>query len=69
MYDRKWAEKNLSPYKSINEFVHLGLKKTTICNRYHFLPQLSFIIEARVISVNFINRYEHLKEGWDQLVN
>ena len=68
--DRKWASRHLSKYESFADFVRNGLRDPKISSHVHFRDQASFICnEQDEIVVNFVGRFENLKEDFDQIAS
>ena len=68
--DREWSKKNISHFKSFEDFVTRGLSNDNILNWVHFVPQLNFIrdIDGH-INVDFVGKYENLKEDFEYVCN
>ena len=63
--DKKWAEKNLSPYADFDAFVKGWVNKKNIRSGLHFRPQCGFIcLEKNRPGMDFIGYYENLESDF-----
>jgi hypothetical protein len=59
--DRRWAERNLSPYADFDAFVKGWVNRKNIRSGLHFRPQCGFIcLEKNRPALDFIGYYENL---------
>jgi hypothetical protein len=66
--DRLWSEANLSRFASFDEFVRRWVTPKNVRSHFHFRPQFEFVEGAPgVPAVDFIGRFERLREDYDQL--
>lgn len=61
--DKKWAELELSPYESFNDFLIRGLSKSTIQEWKHFRPQSEFLFlpGKKKMQVDYLGFFESLQ--------
>jgi hypothetical protein len=60
--DKRWSEKNLSPYDDFDAFMKGWVNKNNVRAALHFRPQCSFIcLEKNRPGLDFIGYYENLE--------
>lgn len=66
-----WAEKNLSSYKSFNDFVMKWVERKNINTIIHFKPQYKFITTPEILEpkVDFIGFYENIEKDYEYICN
>jgi hypothetical protein len=63
--DKKWSDKNLSPYADFDAFVRNGIQRKEIRAFPHFRPQSDFICLSRgKPGVDFLGYFENLEEDF-----
>lgn len=66
--DKKWSDKNLSPYPDFDAFVRRGLQEKKIRAFPHFRPQCDYICLAKNRpGVDFIGYFENLDEDFSYI--
>lgn len=64
--DKRWAERNLTPYAGFDAFVKGWVNRTNIWKGLHFRPQGSFIcLEKNRPGLDFIGYLENLEADFD----
>jgi len=62
--DKKWSNKYLSKYDSINDFVINGLRRKEIQSWVHFKRQVDFLYGENDIDIDFIGKIENIKSDF-----
>lgn len=66
--DRKWAEKNIKPYTSVNDFVENWLNEQTMWSYDHFRPQYSYVCDlSNMPEVDFIGKFESIDNDFSKV--
>lgn len=69
-YDRRWAEVNITPYDSFDDFIKRGLQKPNILKWVHFRPQsdLLYVPGSKELQVNFLGFFENIQEDFQYVI-
>ena len=65
--DRKWSEKNLTQYGSVNEFVEAWIRTENVDSWVHFRRQADFVKGKHPIDVDFIGKTENIKKDFKKV--
>ena len=69
--DRRWAEIEIAPYESFDDFVKRGLQKPCIQNWMHFRPQTTFLFVPckPTLQVDFLGFFENINNDFRYVAN
>ncbi|MCC5915637.1 MAG: sulfotransferase family 2 domain-containing protein [Balneolaceae bacterium] len=66
--DRRWAEKNIMQYDTVNDFVMEWLNEESMWSYPHFKPQYSFVCDiSEKPEVDFIGKFENIDQDFDKV--
>ena len=69
--DQKWANQELAPYESFEDFVKGWINQSNIWRYLHFYPQCKFLCmpDTQKIGVDFLGFFENLHEDFQYIGN
>jgi len=68
--NRRWAEENLHPFSTFQDFVSKWVTPENIYSYYHFLPQHHFLCDKNMnLLVDFIGRIENIEDDFATICN
>jgi hypothetical protein len=69
--DRRWAEANIIPFESFDDFVKTGLQKPSIQRWKHFRPQSNFLYVPLngKLQVNYLGYFENIQDDFQHIAN
>lgn len=66
--NQKWAEENLSPYSTFQEFVEGWINPENVLTYYHFLPQYHFLCDDRQnLLIDYIGKVENIRKDFENI--
>lgn len=67
--DRKWKEKNITDYHSVDEFVRGWVRKNNVNLWKHFRKQSQFLYGKKEVDVDFVGKTENINNDFNKIKN
>lgn len=69
--DYRWADENIAHYENFDDFLHNGLRKSSVRNWKHFIPQSNFLCLpwSENLHVDFLGLFENIKDDFQFVAN